>query len=146
MAYAFISCQKTDPQPYSNPEQTNPGGKAPVMSGYPNGALSTTEFTPTVTYSGGYITFTGTSQFYTITITFPATTGVGNYGFDVFDPGFTASIYDGTNTYYANASVGTGNFRIDSIIGGRYSGTFDIDGQDAAFNDAIINGGVFSNL
>ena len=141
----FFSCQETVPTPYS-PEQAAPNAKAPVMNGLVNGNLSTTAFIPTVTNSGGYITFKGTSQFYTITITFPATTGVGDYGFDFADPGFSATIYDGLNTYTANATYGSGDFRINSIIGGRYSGTFSIIGQDAAYNDETVNGGVFSNL
>jgi hypothetical protein len=145
LAVVQFSCQKTVPQPYSNPVQTVPNSKPPAMNGYMNGAFTRTTFTPTITNSGGYITFTGTSQFYTITITFPASTGVGSYDF-AFYPGFSATIYDGTNTFIANSSTGSGNIDINTITDGRYTGTFNIDGQDAALNTENVSLGVFSNL
>ncbi|HXB13357.1 MAG TPA: DUF6252 family protein [Bacteroidia bacterium] len=144
MASVFFSCQKTAPVPYATPSYGSDTATR-SMQGEVGSNFTPTFFTPTITYSGGNITFTGKSQYYTITLTFPATSGPNTYFFST-DPGYSASVYDGTNTYKANASDGGGSLTISSIVNGKYSGTFDIDGQDPSFNFLEINRGSFLNL
>jgi hypothetical protein len=140
LASVYVSCQKaTDPEPFSNPQLslTKPKDTAkqyPLFTASIDGS-PTIIFTPSKTTGGGNTNLIGTSPYYTVTLTFPSSSGPGTYDYG-FAPGFIASIYDGTNTYIANdAFSGTGIMKIDSIPNGKYYGTFNFTGEDAASDD-----------
>ena len=118
-AFAFVSCEKKTPAP------------APVIppatfKGEINGSAQIV-FTPSKTSSSGTTSLIGKSAYYTVTLNIPSTTGQGSFFFS--SAGFSASIYDGSNTYLSNSAYGSGGIYIDSIVGGRYYGNFNFIGQ-----------------
>ena len=122
----FASCQKANPEPYGIPSlgyiSSMNTTKDSAFTASVNGS-STMVFTPGKKTNGTSLSLTGTNSSYVVTITFPKTTGPGSYFFN--SAGFSASIYDGSNTYVANSTYGTGSMRIDSISSsGRYYGSF----------------------
>jgi hypothetical protein len=101
-------------------------------------------FTPSKT-SGGSISLIGTSTYYTITLTFPSTTGTGSFFFS--DAGFSATIANGGINYVASATTtGTGSIQIDSIVGTKYYGLFSFVGAAPSGATLNVSQGYFSNL
>jgi hypothetical protein len=105
---------------------TTPKVQPTTFKGSINGS-PTINFTPTKSISGGSTSLIGTSTYYTVTLTFPSTTGPGS--FFLKTAGFSGSIYDGTNTYVSNATYGSGSIVIDSIVSGKYYGVYNFIGQ-----------------
>jgi hypothetical protein len=148
VAFSLISCQKAQPNAASDPAVGAPNTIAyPTFSAAVNGSLSPSSFTPAKQISGGNTSLIGTSAYYTITITFPSSTGPGRYDIGQGSPGYTASITTGSDTYYVNASNGLGALDITSIAAnGEYTGTFNFTGWDSSNNFLTVNQGTFSNL
>jgi hypothetical protein len=135
----FVACQKADPAPLGvEVSYTIPSSFTASVNGSP-----TQTFTGTKSSSSGNIVLKGTNTFYTITITFPSTTGPGTYFFST--TGFSATIFDGVNTYSTSTSPGGGIFTINSINNGLYNGNFNITGYDIS-SHAMPADGNFSNL
>jgi hypothetical protein len=130
----FVACQKADPSPSAiitgpltgQGSASNPSGPTTSFTGSVNGS-STMTFTGTKNSAGGSTTLTGTNSYYTIKLVFPTTTGPGTYFLST--SGFSASVYDGSNTYVCNASYGSGDITIDSIPSGNYYGSFSFIGE-----------------
>lgn len=146
----FFSCQKADPAPYSNPTINVPVTIIPpTFTAEVNNSLSITSFTPIKTFQGSYIILKGVSTYYTITLTFPSSTGPGNYTIgSTFYPDFTATLVNGSTTYVVNSTYGLGSLRINSISADdKYSGTFNFTAQDTITHSNInVNQGSFSNM
>jgi hypothetical protein len=136
----YFSCIKKTTTPTTT---TTPKTQPTTFTGSVNGS-STINFTPTKSASGGSTSLIGTSTYYTITLTFPSTTGPGSFIIRSF-AGFSASIYDGTNTYVSNASYGSGSINIDSIVSGKYYGKYNFIGQLPSTATESASGS-FSNL
>jgi hypothetical protein len=114
----------------------------PAFSGSVNGS-PTINFVPSTSTSGGKTSLIGTTSSYTVTLTFPVSTGAGSF---FYSSTITASIFDGSSTYVANGSKGSGSITIDSIPNGNYYGSFQFIGEDPSLNTTSVNGGSFSNL
>lgn len=140
----IFSCQKADPGPIGIPASTLPKNiiTPPSFLAQINGS-STLSFTPKKSISGGNVSLIGTNTSYTITLTFPSTTGPGGV---FYSSKITASIYDGSNTYVANGTTGSGSLTIDSISNGRYYGSFQFIGEDPSLNSENVNAGIFKDL
>ncbi|HWY97792.1 MAG TPA: hypothetical protein VNY36_01795 [Bacteroidia bacterium] len=106
---------------------TTPKVQPTTFTGSVNGS-PTINFTPTKSASGGSTSLVGTSTYYTITLSFSSTTGPGSFIIKTA-AGFSASIYDGSNTYVSNATYGSGSIIIDSIVSGKYYGKYNFIGQ-----------------
>ncbi len=147
----YTSCQKPDPSPagiltatlpYGPPGSTGSSGPTASFTASVN-ASSTQNFTPSKSSGGGTTTLKGTNTYYTITINFPTTTGPGHYFLN--SAGFSATLYDGSNTYTCDATYGSGGLTIDSIPSGKYYGSFNFIGETASFASESANGN-FSDL
>ena len=136
----YISCTKTTT---TTTTTTTPTVKPTTFTASVNSS-PIINFTPSKNASGGNTSLIGTSTYYTITITFPSTTGTGSFFFNA--TGFSASIVNGSNTYVANSTYGSGSMRIDSISGGKYYGSFSFIGQTPSLTSMTVNPGNFSNL
>ncbi len=148
--FSFVSCQKSDPNPYSTPEagitptvvptytsttthdsnppppppDTTPSFKASV-----NGSSIIT-FTPSKNIAGSYTMLKGTSTYYTIILKFLSSTGPGSYSIG-FEPGLTETIINGSTNYIADTYWGGGTLKIDSISSrGKYYGSFSFSAED----------------
>jgi len=143
----LVSCQKADPDPSSSAPVRLPNDTSNIVVIKPafiasvNGSPNI-KFNPSKSNSGGNISLIGTTTNYTVTITFPNSTGPGSF---FFGSTITASIYDGFNTYYANGNYGTGSLRIDSIPAGMYYGSFSFIADDPALNTESVSG-TFNDL
>jgi hypothetical protein len=162
--FFFISCEKAAPNPYStpvidkpvttstittthdttinNPPDTTPSFEASVN----NSAIIS--FTPSKNIVGSNTTLKGVSTYYTITITFPSSTGPGGPYF-IGTGGITALLVNGSITYVAEGSYGGGFLTIDSISSkGKYYGTFNFDADDTTniTNIAQVSKGSFYHL
>jgi hypothetical protein len=148
----FFSCQKADLNPYSTPEtvthtitptyttvthdttthdttKPTPPDTTPSFKAAVNGS-SVITFTPNKSIVGSTTKLKGTTPSYTITITFPSSTGPGNYTIG-FAPGLTETIVNGSITYVANTNWGNGSLQIDSISAkGKYYGKFSFSAED----------------
>lgn len=143
----YAACNKADPSPTGITElppgkSSVPTGPTASFTGSVNGS-ATMIFTATKNSSGGTTTLSGTNSSYTIVLNFPSTTGPGNFFFN--SGGFSASIYDGMNTYVANSTYGSGILTIDSISGGYYYGTYNFTGELPSFASESAQGN-FSHL
>jgi hypothetical protein len=147
MICCFSSCQKAAVNPYSNPAvATTSTIDPPTFAAAVNNSITASSFTPSKNISGNNTTLKGTSTYYTITITFPSSTGTGHYNIGITS-GFTAVLYTGSDTYYVNSSNGLGTLDIASIsTDGKYTGTFNFTGWDSSNNYMTVNQGSFSNL
>ncbi len=153
----FYSCQKADPAPYSTPPSgithvttvTTAPDTTSTFSARVNNSQTATSFTPGKSTSGSNTTLTGVSKYYTITITFPSSSGPGDYTLGTsFDPDYTATLVNGSSTYVVNKRWGLGDLRIDSISAkGKYFGTFSLSAEDTTTNnDMQANQGSFTYL
>jgi len=157
LVFAVISCEKAMPSPYSNPPvgvsstyttTTTPPDTTPSFLASVNNSSILT-FTPSKSTSGSNTTLKGVDAYYTITLTFPSTTGPGHYTIGTsFYPDFTALLVNGSSTYVVNSRWGLGNLTIDSIsTHGKYYGTFSFDASDTVTNtDITVNQGSFYHL
>jgi hypothetical protein len=142
----YTACQKADPTPVGittivqpgTPGPSGPSGPTTSFTGSVNSS-GTMNFTGTKSSGGGTTTITGTNTYYTIKLNFPSPTGPGHYTLG-FSASYTASVYDGTNTYLVNPTYGSGNLTIDSISSGYYYGSFNFIGEDPSFDSESANG------
>jgi hypothetical protein len=154
-AFLFISCQKADLAPYSNPPTDSntptsevPPDTTPSFQASVNSSASLS-FTPSKSISGSNTTLQGVSTYYTITLTFPSATGPGHYTIgSSFYPNFTAKLINGASTYVVTSRWGLGSIEIDSIsTNGKYYGSFNFNAKDTITNvDANVNQGTFYHL
>lgn len=154
--FAFFSCQKANPAPYGDPNpaafktiSTTPVDTTPSFTAEMNGSFSATSFTPLKTINGSYTTLKGVSTYYTVTMTFPSSSGPGNYEIGgLSQPDYTATIVTGSGTYVINTRWGLGSLKIDSISStGKYYGTFSLEATDTVtHSDMEADQGTFYHL
>ena len=167
----FYSCQKAELKPYSDPAvgvthtitptytaTTHDTTKPPPPDTTPSFSASVNSssiisFTPSKSISGSNITIKGVSTYYTITITFPSSTGPGNYDIGFPSTTVSASMINGATKNFcsyngSNAWGNGGNLKIDSISSkGKYYGTFNFEAEDTVtYNFTSINQGSFYHL
>jgi hypothetical protein len=156
----FVSCYKAAPEPYNIPEADVTRTVTPTYTTAPippdttpsflasvNGSSIIT-FTPGKNTSGSNTTLKGTSASYTITLTFPSSTGPGN-NYEIGGSGaISALLVNGSSHYVAEGFYGGGFFTIDSISAkGKYYGTFNFSALDTITNNFIdVTQGSFFHL
>jgi len=135
----YSSCSKSS----TTTTSSTPVTKATIFTASVNGS-PVISFVGSKSTASGTTSLIGVSSSYTITLSFPSTTGTGNFFFS--STGFNASIVNGSNTYVSNATYGSGTLTIDSITGGKYYGYFSFIGQTTSLASMNVSGGRFSNL
>jgi len=161
LAFTFLSCQKSEPNPYSidaanpNTSTTNtttvsPPDTTPSFLASVNASPIIT-FTPSKSASGGNMTLKGVSTYYTVTITFPtSSTGPGSYQIGFPSSTIWGFVNNGGTYYYCNYNYGVGgSLVIDSIsTRGNYYGKFNFWAEDTVniSNSKQVESGSFYHL